>query len=248
MFEDFSRANDSLIVKTNKDEYQIKVLIGGDGSLSNVRKKLKLPNKNHIAPTLEIFSPVNPRYDYEYENKQILIDLNPIKKGIQGYVWHFPCIKDGVPSICHGIGNLRVYPSKPTTSMKTIFADELISRNINLGVDSWDSHPIRCFRPGDEISRPNVLLIGDAAGIESAFGGGIHFALSYGDLAAKTIIEAFKNDDFSFDNYEQRMESHIVGKTLGYCADIAHNMYAGNMHPLDAAKKVFSVKELRKGK
>jgi flavin-dependent dehydrogenase len=86
-------------------------------------------------------------------------------------------------------------------------------RNIEPCIGSWSSHPIRCYGPGDTISKPNILLVGDAAGIEPAFGGGIHFALSYGDIAAKTIIDVYKNNDFSFIDYEKRMSSHAVGKT-----------------------------------
>ena len=69
----------------------------------------------------------------------------------------------------------------------------------------------------DVISQPNVLLAGDAAGIEPAFGGGIHLSLSYGDVAARAIIDAFKNNDFSFHDYHQKVHSHLVGKHIHNC-------------------------------
>jgi flavin-dependent dehydrogenase len=80
--------------------------------------------------------------------------------------------------------------------------------------DAWSSHPIRWFSHDVPIARPNVILVGDAAGIEPAFGGGIHLALSYGEIAAKALIQAFQTDDFSFRHYNDGLMSHYLGKHI----------------------------------
>jgi flavin-dependent dehydrogenase len=124
--------------------------------------------------------------------------------------------------------------------MMKIFRCELQSRNIHRGPKTWSSHPIPCYSDDDILSQPNVILVGDAAGVEPAFGGGIHLSLSYGEIAAGAIIDAFQRDDFSFRDYKERVQSHSVGGFIGKCTHLALEMYGGKMNPLDAAREVFA--------
>ncbi|MEM0467421.1 MAG: NAD(P)/FAD-dependent oxidoreductase [Candidatus Thermoplasmatota archaeon] len=243
IFIDMVRKNKYLTVKTNRREYQVKILVGADGSLSSVRRKMKLPNKSHLAPTLEVFTHVNSKFDDEYDQKKITIDLTPINEDFQGYIWHFPCIKNNTPAICHGIGDLRIHPYKTQVSMKEIFLRELQTRNIHINQKLWLSHPIRCYSENDILSQPNILLVGDAAGIEQAFGGGIHLALSYGEISAKTIINAFQSNDFSFEDYKQNIHFHLVGKFLRKCNRIASELYSLKMDPFEAVREVFVIRQ-----
>ena len=141
--------------------------------------------------------------------------------------------------MAHGIGDFRIFRDKPRADMKKIFRSELQSRNIHTEPKYWSSHPI-CWFSGEEIvSIPNILLAGDAAGIEPAFGGGIHIAFSYGEVAACTIIDAFQKKDFSFHDYKQRLRSHLVGKYIRMSTRLALEMYGGRMNPLNAAREFF---------
>ena len=124
--------------------------------------------------------------------------------------------------------------------MKKIFSRELRRRNIHRGPKTWSSHPIPWYSDDDILSQPNVILVGDAAGVEPAFGGGIHLSLSYGEVAAQAIIDAFQTHDFSFRDYTQRIQSHEVGKHISTCARLAFKMYGGSLNPLDAAREVFA--------
>jgi len=240
MLIDVTREQNRLIVKTNKRKYSVQTLIGADGALSVMRRKMMPPHKPHLAPTIQIFAAVDPQYDSEFNEKKMVLNLGPIDEGLQGYVWHVPCLKDGAPSIAHGIGDFRIYPDKPPADMKKIFSRELQSRNIHQDPKSWSSHPIRWLSNEDIVSQPNIILAGDAAGIEPAFGGGIHIALSYGEVAAHAIIDAFQNNDFSFHDYKQRIQSHLVGKYIGECTSLALEMYGGRMNPLDVAREFFT--------
>ena len=241
-FHNFILKDKSLYVKSTNNEYSIKVIIGADGSLSKVRKMMKLPNKQHLAPTLKIVSPSNPEYDTEFDEKKIVIDMTPQKEGLQGYIWHVPCIKNGIPSIGHGLVDIRVCPNKPRADLKSIFIKELKARKIPIDQKFWLSHPIRWPSKDDIVSKPNILLVGDAVGIEPAFGGGIHLALSYGELAANTIIEAFHQNDFSFKNYNQMIQSHLVGKFIKKCTRLAIGMHNKELNPLDVAREVFTIR------
>jgi flavin-dependent dehydrogenase len=233
-----SRAQHQLIVTTNKREYAVQVLIGADGAFSAVRKKIIPVQKRHFARTLQIFAPADPRYDAESAQKMMTVNLTPIEEGLQGYVWHVPCLKDKVPSIAHGIADFGLYPERPRADMKKIFSRELRKRNIHRGPKTWSSHLIPWYSEDDILSQPNVILVGDAAGVEPAFGGGIHLSLSYGEIAARAIIEAFQKEDFSFRDYQQRIKSHEVGRFIAKCAHLALEMYGGKMNPLDAAREV----------
>ena len=126
--------------------------------------------------------------------------------------------------------------------MKRIFSRELESRNIHQGPKTWSSHPIPWYSDDDILSSPNVILVGDAAGVEPAFGGGIHLSLAYGEVAAQAIINAFEKDDFSFRDYRERVESDSVGRFIAKCTRLALEMYGGKMNPLDAAREVFGSK------
>jgi len=243
MFLSFTRKDKKIVIKTNKGTYNVKALIGADGALSKVRRTMNLNNKPHIAPTLEVFSPVNNKYDDEYKEKKNVVDLSCINEGLQGYIWHGPCIKNGKPYIGHGMVNFRIHKNKPKANMIKIFNQVLQSRNIKVEQKKWLGHPIRWYSKEDEISIPNVLLVGDAAGIEPAFGGGIHFALSYGEVSSKTVIDAFQRGDFSFKEYKNQIQSHLIGKWIAKCTSIALDLYDNKIDPFEAAREVFTIRK-----
>jgi flavin-dependent dehydrogenase len=241
MLIDLFRTQNKLIVTTNKGKYTAQVLVGADGAFSTVRKKMISSRKCHLAPAFQIFAPADSRYNSEFTKKKMIFDLTPISEGLQGYVWHVPCLKDKAPSIAHGISDFRVCPDRPRADMKKIFGRALQSRNIHQGPKTWSSHPIPWYSDDDILSQANVILVGDAAGVEPAFGGGIHLSLSYGEVAAQAIIDAFQKDDFSFRDYQERVQSHEVGKFIAKCTRLALEMYGGKMNPLDAAREIFAL-------
>jgi flavin-dependent dehydrogenase len=232
------REKNGLIVLTSKEKYRIKILIGADGALSTVRRKMMPSHKPRFAPTMQISCDVDPQHDTEFHEKKMVIDFTPIADGLQGYVWHFPCLRAEAPAMTHGIGDFRIHRNTPRADMKKIFSRELQSRNIQSDPQSWFSHPIHWFSDEDLVSKPNVLLVGDAAGIEPVFGGGIHIALSYGEVAARAVMDAFQRNEFSFNDYKKRLQSHLVGEWIRDCTRLALEVYGGRMNPLDAARKL----------
>jgi flavin-dependent dehydrogenase len=242
VFIDYSNSNDGLLVNTNKKKYNVKVLVGADGALSKVRANMNLSTKLRFATGIEVFSPVNNKYDSEFENNTSIMDFTYAKDGLQGYVWHFPCIKKGKMYMNHGICNARVNTDKKMINVKNIFLTELKSRNINMPISSWQGGPVPWNDDFSEISRPNVILVGDAAGIEPLIGGGIHLSLSYGKLAKDAIINAFKNNDYSFGDYSDRFMNHNVGKYINRLTYLAHEIYAERMNVIDVLQKTLNNK------
>jgi flavin-dependent dehydrogenase len=236
---DVTRNRNRLIVTTNRRKYSVQALIGADGSLSVVRRKMIPGHKPQLVPTIQIHAAADPLYDTEFKEKKMVLDFTPVKEGLQGYIWHFPCLKEGIPSIAHGLGDVRIYPKKPRADMKKIFSQVLESRNIQPEPKAWSSFPIHRFSKENPISHPNVLLVGDAAGIEPAFCGGIHLALSYGEVAAQALFDAFQSNNFSFQDYGERVQTHQIGKWIQNCTRLALDMYGGVLNPLQATRKLF---------
>jgi flavin-dependent dehydrogenase len=243
MFLDFVRKNDCLEVKTNLNRYKIKTIVGADGALSKVRQKMRLPNKPNLAPTIEIFSPVDPRVDPEFEERKVVLDFSPTRHGLQGYIWHFPTLRNGQPFMNHGIVDFRIYKNRERTDMKSMFLRELEKRNIHSEIKACSGHPIRWLSNDDVLVQPNILLAGDAAGIEPATGGGIHLALSYGEVAANTIINGFAMNDFSFNDYANKLKNHLTGRFINKLSSLALAMYGQRMNPIDAMKEIFTKRD-----
>ena len=233
-FLNYTKDN-GLNVYTSNGNYLVKILVGADGALSKVRKSIPSPSKISYAKTLEVFSPVNPDVDYEFDKKSIVMDWSCIKTGIQGYVWHFPCIINGEPYLNHGIYNSRIHQSFKS-DLTTVFHKELINRNISIPRSSWKSHPIPFYKDTKVLGDDNIILVGDAAGIEPLIGGGIHLSLLYGDVAAQTIISAFENEDFSLHDYTKRFNNHVVGKFINNSLIMAKKVYSGKIDLLETIK------------
>jgi len=237
------RERNRLILKTSRRNYRVQAIIGADGAFSAVRRLMMPYQKPRLAPTIQTLTPVDSQYDTEFDEKKIVLNFTPITEGLQGYVWRVPCLKEGVPSIVNGVVDFRISPDQPRADMKGIFVRELKSRNIRSTPEAWSSHPIHWLSKDDIISQPNVILVGDAAGIEPVLGGGIHMALSYGQVAAGAVIAAFRKNDFSFHDFKKRIQSHIVGETIHQCTRLAGEVYRGKMNPVEAVRELFTTRD-----
>jgi len=242
----FKNNNSKLDVFTNKGKYYVNTLVGADGANSVVAKKIRTSKESYLAPTIEIFLPINSEHESEFDEKKMTVDLSYIPKGLQGYVWHIPCIIDNKKFMCHGLADFRVIKNKMRINMKEILIKELSKRKIDVDNLKFKSYPIKWYSKDTVVSQSNVILVGDASGIEPAFGGGIHFSLSYGELAYKSIVNAFDNDDFSFSDYKNKIEGHLVGKFIRKCTKLAIGMYSGDLHPFNVAREIFTLPEKSK--
>jgi flavin-dependent dehydrogenase len=140
----------------------------------------------------------------------------------------------------HGIYNARINSKSTKINLKNLFQQELRSKNINISPNNWQSHPIPWNEKISEISKPNILLAGDSAGIEPFIGGGIHLSLAYGKLASDTIIKAFNENDFSFDNYTKNYQNYTFGKYIKKLTQIAKEAYSGNINIIDTLNKLLN--------
>ncbi len=235
-FIDLENKKNDLSVKTSSKHHSVKILVGADGALSKVRKSIPSPYRISYAATLETFAPVNPKYDTEFENKTALLDWSCFNEGIQGYIWHFPCIINDQPYMSHGICDSRINPDFSTGNIKKVFKKEIKKRKIDIPQSACRSHPVPYFSERKKLSDNHVLLVGDAAGIEPLIGGGIHLSLLYGDVAARSIISAFKNNDFSLKEYTEKVNKNVVGKYINNSVTMAKKVYSMKADVLETIK------------
>ena len=98
--------------------------------------------------------------------------------------------------------------------LRPVVADWLDKSGYRLDDYHLEGHPIRLFESKARFAAPNVVLAGDAAGVDATFGEGISPALAYGELAAAAIDDAFARGDFSFSGYRDAVLASPVGRSL----------------------------------
>lgn len=222
---DLVRVDDAMIVRTNADEYRARVVIGADGANSVVRQKLGLTRSDRISRLMEILTPIDPTRAPEFQNNTAVFDFTPLLRGVQGYYWDFPSLKNGEARMNRGLFDSRVRPERARADLKTIFAEQLNARDLDLNAYALQGHPERWFDPNVKHSAPRVLLAGDAAGTEPLLGEGISYALEFGRFAARYALGKFAREDFSFADYEEKIRASSFGRWLRLKRFAAHYLY-----------------------
>ncbi len=200
---DVQPAGDFVRVTTEKTVIRAKTVVIADGSNSFVRRKLgwmRTAKHPPLARLLEVISP-EPA-DHPFFSRGIAVfDFSVQRNGVQGYVWDFPSVRHGQTMMNRGVFDSRVCAERPRAPLKTVLAQAFSVRRRTFASETIQGHPIRWFDTGLTLSRPRMLLAGDAAGVDPFVGEGISFALGYGRVAARAIEAAFVRGDFSFADY-----------------------------------------------
>ncbi len=206
------RENKFLIVETNRNSYLTNIVVGADGSNSVVRKNFVKEKQSRVSKLLEVLIKVDDSASDEFVNNVAVLDFRCVRKNIQGYEWDFPSYIKGVPYLNTGIFDSCVYKGK-NINLKSRLLERVKLKNIT-GEIKIMGHPERWYSANGHYSKNNVVLVGDAAGIEPMFGEGISFALAYGPVAAMAIKQAFNQNNFSFQNYSKLIKENLLGKYL----------------------------------
>jgi geranylgeranyl reductase family protein len=200
--------DDYVEVQTEKATFRAKIVVAADGSRSFVRRKLKWDDESRVARLVEILTPEDAGTQPEFRDGVAIFDFTHMTGGLQGYYWDFPSTIKGKPFMNRGLFDSRARPERPKADLKQTLRDSLAERGRNLDDYELKGHPIRWWSSQAQLSRPRIILVGDAAGADPLFGEGISFALGYGEVAAGAISDAFTSQDFSFATYGERVHQH----------------------------------------
>lgn len=210
------RAGEDIEVHTDRGLFTARVVVGADGTSGVVRKLV--PEGTRPAPVARLVELVTPAMPLDrlptMADDDALIDFAYLPRGVQGYAWSFPTMIGGRRMRNWGVYDSRVLNRKSAGSLRSVVAEWLDQAGYRLDDYELEGHPIRLFEKHARFAAPNVVLVGDAAGVDATFGEGISLALGYGDLAARAIDQAFRQRDFSFAGYRQAVLASRMGRSL----------------------------------
>ena len=192
-------------VETDQGTLQARVVVGADGSRGTTRN-LVISRRHHaVGRLLEAVTPSDGAWA---RAEAAVFDFSALPQRLQGYMWTFPSKVNGAYHCNRGIYDARKVRHAPKARLLPLLKEAFPDFPAPQG------HPLNLFSPFQRFARPGLLLVGDAAGADPMFGEGIGPALAYGELAAETIAEAFRRDDFRFRSYRRRILFSHLGRYL----------------------------------
>jgi menaquinone-9 beta-reductase len=225
--------DDYVEVVTDKATFHARTVVAADGSRSFVRRALKWPDDSRVSRLLEVLTPEDgPRPDPLFQDRVALFDFEHLSTyGVQGYYWDFPSYVGGKPFMNRGLFDSRARPERPKADLKASLRQSLADRGRDLDDYELKGHPIRWWDKNGRFSLPRVILVGDAAGADPLMGEGISFALRYGRVAAPAIANAFARQDFSYNDYRNRLLGDYLFRQLERRTRLARLAYR-TYHPI----------------
>jgi flavin-dependent dehydrogenase len=243
------RANGFIQVTTSQGKYLARVVVGADSARGVTRAWLEGSRETgkgnrRIGRTLETLEPAHQNAP-RFRQHSAIFDFSYIHQDLQGYFWDFPSCVSGEPTHNRGVYDARFVHHRPKARLPVLLNQGVKEFGSSLPDLQPQSAPIRWFSPTQAISAGNLILVGDAAGVEGLFGEGISPALAYGKVAAAEIRRAFNSQDFSFRSYERHILRSSLGRYLLIRWLVASALYrfGGSplfMHPLWTAGQILA--------
>jgi geranylgeranyl reductase family protein len=202
-------------------EFTAKVLVGADGFNSVLLRKLKLydHDPDHLlVATRAYYTGVTGLSD--------AIELHYIREVLPGYFWIFP-LENGMANV--GLGMVHSALKKKGVKLKKahieatetpIFLNRFQNAQLIGDIQGWNL-PVGSKRR--TMHGDGFILVGDAAGLIDPFTGeGIGNAMCSGKIAAQTIAEIRKGNDYS--SKALNIYAEKVWKTLGGELSLAYRL------------------------
>jgi flavin-dependent dehydrogenase len=216
---------DEVIVQSSKNEYGAKILIAADGANSTIRQNLTLSRVGRLMVGMEIHALLSDTSIQDFPDNTIFLDFKPLGDDLPGYCWVFPTVTQHPAVISLGI-LAAPFSKRQVFSAKDIFARWLKGLGLNLRDFNLKAHPALRYELRAACSRPRVVFVGDAAGLEPLFGEGIASALGIGSMAGQVAFDALHTNDFSFSDYEKRIRSSSIGSMMRRRHMVAKRIYS----------------------
>ncbi len=198
-------------VETSRGEFRCKVLIGADGVGSQVRRALGVPGGTFRAQALELDT---EPLDDDFDRDLLVFDVN--RRDLNGYYWEFPTVIDNRQMVCRGVYLLKSNRPEGDVEIRDVLSDELARRGLDIDNFRQKRFGERGFEQHRAYATANVLLCGEAAGIDPITGEGIAQAIQYGAVAGRYVVEKLDARDLAFDDWTRTVHRRHVGVDLRF--------------------------------
>ncbi len=176
-----------------------KIVIGAGGDRSILSRKTaghKIDSRHYIAGIRAYYKDVSGFHQKNF------IELHFIKEALPGYLWIFP-MPGNLANV--GLGMLKKDMQNKQVNLKDILKNALAQNktikhrfNKAIPVDGIKGWGLPLGSKKRELAGNRFLLVGDAASLIDPFSGeGIGNALLSGKVAAETVRDALKENNFS---------------------------------------------------
>lgn len=197
-------------IETERETYETPLVIGADGSGSFVRRALIGDRFTGVGKAIMCDVPTSATTWDGFDAGMYEFDFSEVPSGLRGYAWAFPCFIDGVPHVNFGVYAVEAPGS---ASLLSECLDRLLAKH-HASATHVESFPIRWFSARSRLSAPNVLLAGDAAGVDPLMGEGISYTFEYGRRVASVIEPALRGDPSAFQGYASSVHGSWLGRKL----------------------------------
>jgi flavin-dependent dehydrogenase len=219
-----ARQGGGVSIDTTGGRYWAPIVVGADGAGSIVRRRLVGDRGGASARGLMCDVPLTETRWDGFAARRFDFDFEPVARGLRGYGWAFPCLIAGAPHVNVGVYSLPGAAALPEVLRRTLAL-------YGCGPRPWHAFPIRVFDRRQPVSAPNVVLVGDAAGVDPLMGEGISFAFEYGALAAEAIVDALATGDLTLASYARAVAASPLGRKLARLR-LAARLFYGPAHRL----------------
>ena len=210
----------SVLVETSQGTLETRAIVGADGVGGVTRRLAGFLRSSLRAQVVELDTAGSPK---DLPRDTVVFDF--AERSLRGYAWDFPTLVDGEPLMCRGVYVL--HDGEARGEVRTQLASYLTARGLDISHYKVKQFAEQGWVPGSEISKPRVLLVGEAAGIDIATGEGIGQAIEYGSVAGPYLASALARDDLGFTDWRKVVDTHHLGWQMAIRHACYDHFYGG---------------------
>ena len=211
--------SEGVTVKTGRESYRARILVGADGANSLVRRSLFLGDRLPFMTGIEGETD-RPPGTSGFDPRSIVLDIGVLKGG---YAWVFPKKQN----LSVGVAEFQEGGMRAKSGYERFVKEE--PSHAGLSHAPGRGHPVPIYlgarSENARLATARALLVGDAAHlVDPLFGEGIYYAVLSGRLAAETITNYLRGESLDLSTYADRIAREIYPE-FRVAARIARLLY-----------------------